>query len=400
MTDTPGWAPPGSSEPPRDDARPPADAPAGVPGPSAPPQGTPAPPPAWGGPQVPPARNGWGGPPPGPPGPYGPYGPYGWGAPPSPKPGVIPLRPLGLGELLDGSVSTIRKHWRTALGLSLGIAVLQQAGGVGAQLLIGGRTGDFTPVFVVLASMPLDLLLGVIATALLTVVVSRAILGQSVTVREAWRGARAQVLQLLGLSLLTGLILGGGVLLGFAPLIGYAATGAASSAIGGLLAIVGMLSLPVVAWLWIQLSLAAPALMLEKQGVITALSRSRRLVRGSWWRICGITVLSQVIAFIVSSIIAVPFTIIGLVLGLGDLQQQVAHGGSAQQPVALLVATAVAGVIASTLTVPFTAGIGVLLYVDQRIRREALDIELARAAGLPEYGGTGWGDQTPDPTRL
>ncbi|MEU8511115.1 hypothetical protein AB0C76_05945 [Kitasatospora sp. NPDC048722] len=398
MTDTPGWASPGSSEPPRDDARPPADAPAGVPGPSAPPQGAPAPPPAWGGPQVPPARNGWGGPPPGP---QGPYGPYGWGAPPSPKPGVIPLRPLGLGELLDGSVSTIRKHWRTALGLSLGIAVLQQAGGVGAQLLVGGKTGDFTAVLVVLASLPLNLLLGVIATALLTVVVSRAILGQSVTIGEAWRGARPQLLQLLGLTLLTGLITGGVMVLGFGPLIGYTAAGAASPAIVGLLVIVGLLSLPVVVWLWIQLSLAAPALMLEKQGVITALSRSRRLVRGSWWRICGITVLSQIIAFIVSAIIAVPFTIIGLVLGFGDLQQQMESGGTTQQPVALLVATAVAGVIASTLTVPFTAGIGVLLYVDQRIRREALDIELARAAGLPEYGGTGWGDQAgADPTRL
>ncbi|MEE1786006.1 hypothetical protein PUR71_24355 [Streptomyces sp. SP17BM10] len=398
MTDTPGWASPGSSEPPRDDARPPADAPAGVPGPSAPPQGAPVPPPAWGGPQVPPARNGWGGPPPGP---QGPYGPYGWGAPPSPKPGVIPLRPLGLGELLDGSVSTIRKHWRTALGLSLGIAVLQQAGGVGAQLLVGGKTGDFTAVFVALASMPLNLLLGVIATALLTVVVSRAILGQGVTIREAWRGARAQLLQLLGLTLLTGLITGGVMVLGFGPLIGYLAAGAASPAIVGLLVIVGLLSLPVVVWLWIQLSLAAPALMLEKQGVITALSRSRRLVRGSWWRICGITVLSQIIAFVVAAIIAVPFTIIGLVLGLGDLQQQVESGGTTQQPVALLVATAIAGVIASTLTVPFTAGIGVLLYVDQRIRREALDIELARAAGLPEHGGTGWGDQAAtDPTRL
>ncbi|MEV7021707.1 hypothetical protein [Kitasatospora sp. NPDC093558] len=399
MTDTPGWASPGSSEPPRDDARPPADAPASVPGPSAPPQpGAPVPPPAWGGPQIPPARNGWGGPPPGP---QGPYGPYGWGAPPSPKPGVIPLRPLGLGELLDGSVSTIRKHWRTALGLSLGVAVLQQAGGVAVQLLVGGQTGDFTGVFVVLAGLPLDLLLGVIATALLTVVVSRAVLGQSVTIREAWRGARPQLLQLLGLSLLTGLILGGVILLGFGPLIGYAAAGAASPAIVVLLVIVGMLSAPVAVWLWIQLSLAAPALMLEKQGVITALSRSRRLVRGSWWRICGITVLGQIIAFIVSSIIAVPFTIIGLVLGFGDLQQQVESGGTAQPPVTLLIATAVAGVISYTLTVPFTAGIGVLLYVDQRIRREALDIELARAAGLPEYGGTGWGGQADaDPTRL
>ncbi|MQS12482.1 hypothetical protein F7Q99_09325 [Streptomyces kaniharaensis] len=398
MTDTPGWASPSSSEPPRDDTRPPADASAAVPGQSAPPQGAPVPPPGWGGPHVPPAQPGWGGPQ----GPYGPYGqpPYGWGPPPSPKPGIIPLRPLGLGELLDGSVATIRKHWRTALSLSLGIAVLQQAGGIGAELLVGGKTGDFTSVLVSLVSLPVDLLLGVIATALLTVVVSRAILGQSVTIREAWRDARPRMLQLLGLTLLTALIVGGVTLLGFAPLIGYAVAGAAQPAIIGLLVIVGLLSLPAAVWLWIRLSLAAPALMLEKQGVMTALSRSRRLVRGEWWRIFGITLLSQLIAFVVSCVIAIPFTTVGLVLGLGDLQRQVASGG-AGLPMAMLITTAIAGVISATLTIPFTAGIGVLLYVDQRIRREALDIELARAAGLPEYGGTGWSGQSgPNPTKL
>ena len=31
---------------------------------------------------------------------------------------------------------------------------------------------------------------------------------------------------------------------------------------------------------------------------------------------------------------------------------------------------------------PFMAGVTALQYVDQRIRREALDIELGRAAGL------------------
>ena len=31
-------------------------------------------------------------------------------------------------------------------------------------------------------------------------------------------------------------------------------------------------------------------------------------------------------------------------------------------------------------------GVTVLLYIDQRIRREALDLDLARAAGLRDYG--------------
>jgi hypothetical protein len=37
------------------------------------------------------------------------------------------------------------------------------------------------------------------------------------------------------------------------------------------------------------------------------------------------------------------------------------------------------------ITFPITAGVTVLLYIDQRIRREALDLDLARAAGVPGY---------------
>ena len=39
--------------------------------------------------------------------------------------------------------------------------------------------------------------------------------------------------------------------------------------------------------------------------------------------------------------------------------------------------------MSQTIVIPFTAGITALLYIDRRIRREALDIELARAAGVP-----------------
>jgi len=39
---------------------------------------------------------------------------------------VIPLRPLGVGEILDGAVSTMRTYWRTVLGISLTVAVVTE----------------------------------------------------------------------------------------------------------------------------------------------------------------------------------------------------------------------------------------------------------------------------------
>src|SRR5690606_10270210 len=42
----------------------------------------------------------------------------GWGAPQAPKPGVVPLRPLNLGELIDGAFTTIQRYPKIMLGMS------------------------------------------------------------------------------------------------------------------------------------------------------------------------------------------------------------------------------------------------------------------------------------------
>jgi hypothetical protein len=40
------------------------------------------------------------------------------------KPGVVPLRPLALGELLDGAVGVLRGYPRPTLGMSAVVAVV------------------------------------------------------------------------------------------------------------------------------------------------------------------------------------------------------------------------------------------------------------------------------------
>lgn len=51
---------------------------------------------------------------------------------------MIPLRPLGVGEILDGAVSTMRTYWRTVLGISLTVAVVTQI----AVILLQGLVLD------------------------------------------------------------------------------------------------------------------------------------------------------------------------------------------------------------------------------------------------------------------
>ena len=47
-----------------------------------------------------------------------------------------------------------------------------------------------------------------------------------------------------------------------------------------------------------------------------------------------------------------------------------------------LIITGVGTILGAAITWPFTAVATALIYVDRRIRREGLDIELARAAGF------------------
>src|SRR5262245_47192942 len=58
--------------------------------------------------------------PPAPPPPPGAASGYG-------KPGVIPLRPLSVGEILDGAVTTMRRHPALVFGIAALVAVISAA---------------------------------------------------------------------------------------------------------------------------------------------------------------------------------------------------------------------------------------------------------------------------------
>jgi hypothetical protein len=139
-------------------------------------------------------------------------------------------------------------------------------------------------------------------------------------------------------------------------------------------------------WLMIRFSLASPALMLEKQSILKSMSRSAKLVRGSWWRVFGIQLLATIIANIVASIVVIPFALIASALSGDGITGFLSSAGSAGWT--FLIVSGIGSVIGAMITFPISAGVTVLLYIDQRIRREALDLDLARAAGVQDYGSS------------
>ncbi|MFD7867437.1 glycerophosphoryl diester phosphodiesterase membrane domain-containing protein [Streptomyces sp. NPDC059783] len=395
MNNTPGWASPGSA--PSDDQEP------GVPRPSGPADGSPvgnwssAQPPAgqWSppsastpGPGVPPPPPGWGVPPQGP----GRYHP-----PAAAKPGVIPLRPLGVGEILDGAVSAMRAHWRTVLGITLAVSVVAQTANLliqryllpdppaidrnatGSEALRQASEAFRSSLLNTTPPMLIGMLATIFTTAVLTVVISRSVLGRPVTLGDAWAEARSRLLPLLGLTVLLALIAGAIMTVGILPGFLLGDTAGVGLAFLGLLA-----AIVVFLWLMVRLSLASPALMLERQSIASSMRRSAKLVRGAWWRVFGILALTVLLTFVVTLVIGIPFGLIAASVDGGGLSA-FATGETTEFGWPFLIVSAIGDVVISTITYPLSAGVVALLYVDQRIRREALDLELARAAGLPGY---------------
>ncbi|MFD8480849.1 glycerophosphoryl diester phosphodiesterase membrane domain-containing protein [Kitasatospora sp. NPDC059673] len=349
MSETPGWTSPGSPEP--------------------------APGPSETGHSAPPAPQATTAPPP--PGPGMPLGPTPQpGMPLGPTPGIIPLRPLGLGELLDGSFALVRRYWKTAFGLSLVLACVLELVQAGVSWWIHVSGTDLEAAFSTYYTLPLEMLAGVIATGLFTPVIGNSLLGRDTALKDAWAQARPNLGRLTGLALVHTLIMIGAVAVPLVPVL--LLTGFTDQP--ALLVLVPPAVVPAL-WIGVKLTFAAPALVLEKQGVIGALKRSWRLVRGSWWRVFGAMLVFEIVVGLLAAVLTVPGQLIAMIVG-GVPGDPYATDGEAAISIGVM---AICGVLAKTLTVPLTGSLLGLLYIDQRIRREALDIELARAVGLPGH---------------
>ncbi|ONI77094.1 hypothetical protein ALI144C_33940 [Actinosynnema sp. ALI-1.44] len=291
-----------------------------------------------------------------------------WG-PQAAKPGVIPLRPLGLGEILDGAISAIRAYPKQMLGVSAIAATISNLLAIGLMIFIVNETTllysdlsltaseadraaeDLQRLLILtIPSTIVTVLIAMIVNGVLTVVMGKAVLGQPITVGEAWNHIRPRFWALLGLSVLYTLIVAAGTIAFIVPGV----------------------------WLYVLFSLSSTALILEGAKVGTALGRSKRLINGAWWRTFGILLLALIMTSLIAQIVQIPFS-----LASGDLYNVTGVGLAPDFEVAMLL-TAIAGIIAQTITMPFTAGVTTLIYVDRRMRREGMDIELARQAGVSQ----------------
>lgn len=357
-----------------------------------------APPPGWGGappPTTPPV--GWGSAPP----PPLPGRDSGWTpVPAAARPGVIPLRPLGVGEVLEGAWGVFRRHWRLLLPVSAAVAFATALAAVPYTLLVADALRPlleldqqqvdqamvedaFREATQSLGSLGAALLFSsavamfglVVLVGVVTVVTGDAVLGRPAPWGTVWPRVRSRLLALAGTSLLvTAGHLTFAVAAAALVALPYLAFGPGGLFLGAMLALA---LVPGWAYVLVRWVVAAPAAVLERASPVLALRRSWSLLAGAWWRTFGLLVLLALIYGGLSTVISTPLSIVAQA---GNPSFGTSSSIDPDIFRSLMLVSLLASFVTAALVYPFVSSAIVIRYLDQRMRQEDLAVRLAETA--------------------
>ena len=243
------------------------------------------------------------------------------------------LRPRGVGEILGDAFALYRRHWQNLIVIVAVIVIPLSF----AQVLLGElwiresfteeelRNGVevtvdgalFAGVFASLVIAFISVLMWTVLTGAITRAAAGTFLGRDLEIGESYRFGFARFWSIVLVAVLSGLAIAGGFILLIIP---------------------GFIVLTF-------LVCGIPALVIEDKRGREALRRSWNLVRGRGWPVFGTILVAGLITGIASSVLTAPF---------GDNWA----------------ARSIASAIASVITMPYMALVGVFIYLDLRVRKE------------------------------
>lgn len=299
---------------------------------------------------------------------------------------------MQFGEILDGSFQTIRRNAASMFGSAL---LVQALGAVFTgvislvmlQMTVSLESVDsraefneaMGPIFAIMAgALGVTLLLGFLGSVLqgvLAVPVARSVLNRRTGFKQMWKLAGKRILPLLGVA---GLLTIGGIL-AWAAVVGIAVLLLTAMGPGALLIVLplGLGSIVVFVWIALKLMLSPAVIVVEQTGVYDGLLRSWQLTKNNWWRIFGITLVVTLMLGIIAQVVQIPAS-----LAAAFISETVAPHPDAETTTSMLVITTVITAaiqaLVGSVTFAFQSSVSALIYMDLRMRRDGLDVELMR----------------------
>jgi uncharacterized membrane protein len=296
------------------------------------------------------------------------------------------LRPMSTGELMDRTLVLYRRNFKLFVGIaSLGPATylvfqLLTVSSTSVRAGSADRVNPFSAAslgFGVLAGFLIMLAGMAMAHAATVKAVAAVHLGLPIKIVEAYKALKGRIWRVLGvffcmglLAMLAALVAGLFIVVVSITLSALGITSTSRSPAGTMFAmLVGFASVLIVGLsamiVWVRYALAIACCVVEDVGVVTSLKRSASLSKGSRFRVFIIYIVFVILAGVAGTALG------GLAGAAGALIPNIP---------ARLILVYIAGFIAGALTGPLaTIGIA-LVYYDERVRKEAFDLQLMMAS--------------------
>ncbi len=331
------------------------------------------------------------------------------------------LRPLAMGELVDRSATFWRRHLRSLFGLYFAVQLsffivtklfeLMMArsfpllrGGAAMQDALQNRPSDVLQQALFGVPLFLALLLFYFFGSFLVAIagthfVASSLLGRPASMGRSlarMRGRLGATLRTYAFSLLYlmfgmaifclpgTLVFAGGLA---ATSAGSAGGGVALVAGGAVLLLLGILGCFL--WYMLRFFLSSQVLAMEELGAWETVKRSGALVSGRI-DVPGLLGFVKVRATILMTVVLVILTVVSTVTSLPALLIQFSYANPLEPgadisaiPQYLMIPAQLLQVVSGAVFSPLFAVFSATFYVDMRVRREALDLEVKLAAGPP-----------------
>jgi len=310
--------------------------------------------------------------------------------------------------VLGASFQVLRRNPRPTFGaaLLLNALVVFLSTGISTVIVVSGleraSRADFADadtifagtIALALVATLLAVGISIVAQALLqgiiSLEVSRATLGEKLTLRQLFDLGRGRWWALIGWTALLGAVVMAALAVLIGLSLGFFVVGDPLAIAGGVVVLlIGVLGLIVVSvWIGTMLAFVPAAIVIERLPLGTAVRRSWRLVRGGFWHILGTLLLVAIMVNIAASVVTTPFQLAAtfaapLVNPAGEVETDLTVFLALNLVVVAI--TAVVGAIGAVLTTAAAS----LLYIDRRMRTEGLDLELQRHVELRATGAAG-----------